>query len=116
MAGDELRLAELAKFSGQVSLASRGAARRIGAMTIKAILRNGSIEPVEPLPAEWAEGKELLVEDGEAANAGNVEAWARELDTAVSQVAAEEHDRFRKALEDVELESKEAVRREWGLK
>jgi hypothetical protein len=56
------------------------------------------------------------VEDGETANAVNVEAWARELDAAVSQVAAEEHDRFRKAMDDLELESKDIVRREWGLK
>jgi hypothetical protein len=97
-------------------LARRITAHRISIMTIKAILRNGSIEPVEPLPADWAEGKELLVEDGESANAGNVEAWARELDAAVSLVAPEEHDRFRKALDDLELESKDAVRREWGLK
>lgn len=32
-------------------------------MTIKAVLRNGVIQPVEPLPSDWAEGQELLVEE-----------------------------------------------------
>ena len=31
-------------------------------MTIKAVLRHGVIEPVEPLPTGWVEGQELVVE------------------------------------------------------
>ena len=32
-------------------------------MTIRAILRHGIIQPVEPLPPDWAEGQELVVEE-----------------------------------------------------
>jgi hypothetical protein len=32
-------------------------------MTIKAILHNGSIPPLEPLPSQWSDGQELVVED-----------------------------------------------------
>lgn len=85
-------------------------------MTIRAILRNGAIKPVEPLPTDWAEGQELLVEGTDAPTAEDLRAWATELETAATQLPADEHERFENALEEVEHESKEAVRREWGLK
>ena len=85
-------------------------------MTIRAILRHGIIQPVEPLPPDWAEGQELVVEepqpDGAQAEIGQ---WAQELEAAAAQIPPEEHDRFLKALEEVEKESKEAVRKQWGL-
>ena len=84
-------------------------------MTIKAIVHNGSIQPLEPLPSDWVEGKELLVEDSAIAPAGDLEAWAREIDEAASQLSAQDHDRFREALDEVERQSKEATRREWGI-
>lgn len=84
-------------------------------MTIKAILRNGSIQPLEPLPPEWAEGKELLVDDPVHAGVEDIAAWARELDQTTMELPAEEHDRFREALSELERQSKDAVRREWEL-
>ena len=32
-------------------------------MTIKAVLRHGVIQPIEPLPPDWADGQELVVEE-----------------------------------------------------
>jgi NifB/MoaA-like Fe-S oxidoreductase len=87
----------------------------MGVMTIRAIVHNGLIQPLEPLPAEWAEGKELVVEESAAATAEDLQAWARELDEEINRIPPEEHDRFRLALDEVERESKDAVRREWGL-
>ncbi|HET6247837.1 MAG TPA: hypothetical protein VFE47_09075 [Tepidisphaeraceae bacterium] len=85
-------------------------------MTIKAILRNGLIEPIEPLPAGWADGQELVVEDPTLeVNDVKLDEWARDLQTGAEHVGEEEHDRFRQALVDIERESKETVRREWGL-
>ena len=84
-------------------------------MTIKAILRNGSIQPLEPLPSDWAEGKELVVEDSAPAAADDLDAWSREIDEAARQLPVEEHEQFRDALDEVERQSKEATRREWGL-
>jgi hypothetical protein len=85
-------------------------------MTIKAILRNGRIQPLEPLPSDWADGQELVVEQPELADTGApVADWARDLDAATAQLPAEEHDRFRQALDEIERDSKDAVRREWGL-
>jgi hypothetical protein len=83
-------------------------------MTIRAILRDGRIQPVDPLPAVWAEGQELLVEEPQLpASEAEINAWEKELADAAAQVPSEEHERFRHALEDVERESKEAIRKEW---
>jgi len=91
-------------------------ADRMGGMTIKAILRNGLIQPLEPLPATWGEGQELVVEEPEAMGAAvRLEDWAKDLDAAAGKVPASEHERFRQALEEIERESKEAVAREWGM-
>lgn len=84
-------------------------------MTIKAIVRNGFIEPLEPLPPDWAEGKEVLIGDLLLAGAEDLEAWARELEATATELPAEEHDLFRKALDDIEHQSKDAVRREWSI-
>ena len=85
-------------------------------MTIKAVLRHGVIQPVEPLPPDWADGQELVVEGPKSEHAdAEISQWARELDAAAAEIPAEEHERFLHALDDIERESKQAVRKEWGL-
>jgi hypothetical protein len=85
-------------------------------MTIKAILNHGVIQPVDPLPPDWADGQELLVEEPSASNAdAQISQWAREMDAATAQIPAEEHERFLTALDEIERDSKEAVRKQWGL-
>ena len=83
-------------------------------MTIKAVLRQGVIQPVEPLPPDWREGQELVVEEPKPETANEeINQWARDLDAAAAQIPAEEHDRFLAALDEIERESKEAVRKRW---
>lgn len=83
-------------------------------MTIKAILRDGVIQPLEPLPANWSEGQELVVEQPDLTQThAQLDAWARELEAATTQLPDEEHGRFRQALIEIERESKEVVRQEW---
>ena len=84
-------------------------------MTIKAILRDGVIQPDEPLPPDWGDGQELIVEGPKNGRAeAEVARWAEELDEAAAGIPREEHDRFPWALDEIERESKEAVRREWS--
>ena len=33
---------------------------------IKAILKNGAIKPLDPIPADWVDGQELVVEESAA--------------------------------------------------
>jgi hypothetical protein len=85
-------------------------------MTIKAVLRHGVIQPVEPLPPDWADGQELVVEEPKADDAvAEISQWAQEMDAATAQIPAEEHERFLKALDEIERDSKDAVRKQWGL-
>ncbi len=85
-------------------------------MTIKAVLRHGVIQPVDPLPPDWTEGQELIVEEPGPDVAGvEIGQWVQEMDAATAQLPHEEHDRFRQALDQIEQESKDAVRRQWGL-
>jgi len=83
-------------------------------MTIKAVLRHGVIQPIDPLPSDWADGQELLVEEPQPSGAADIAKWSAELDAATTQIPAEEHVRFLQALDQIERESKAAVRKQWG--
>ena len=45
-------------------------------MTIRAILRHGIIQPIEPLPPAWAEGQELVTQPVEAEEPAPVDLMA----------------------------------------
>lgn len=84
-------------------------------MTIRAVLRQGVIQPIEPLPRDWADGQELVVEEPKLESSGEeINQWAAALDAATAQIPVEEHDRFLRALDEIERESKESVRKRWG--
>ena len=84
-------------------------------MTIKAILRGGRIQPLEALPLDWTEGQELVIEEPDLdETAAEIEQWAKELEASTARIPAEEHELLERALEEIEQESKDAVRREWG--
>lgn len=85
-------------------------------MTIKAVLRNGQIHPTQPLPAEWRDGQELLIEEPTTETSGtHLAQWVKDLEVASASISTEEHDRFRRALNENEQESKKLARREWEL-
>jgi hypothetical protein len=44
-----------------------------------------------------------------------IDQWAQDLELAAARVPADEHDRFFRALTEIERESKDQVRREWEL-
>jgi hypothetical protein len=85
-------------------------------MTIKAILRDGRIQPLEPLPPDWTDGQELVVEEPDLGQTTTeVKEWAKELEESTAKIPAEEHERLERALEEIERDSKDAVRRKWRL-
>ncbi len=85
-------------------------------MTIKAVIHDGQIQPLEPLPKEWIDGQALVVEGPEAETTkAEIEQWAKELEESTARIPPEEHERFERAAEENERESKDYVRREWGL-
>ena len=46
---------------------------------IRAVVQNGLIRPLEPLPAEWTEGRRVVVEDADSTSVEELEGWYREL-------------------------------------
>jgi len=75
-------------------------------MTIKAILLNGRIQPIEPIPPDWAEGQELVIEEPDSAEtAAEIQQWAKELEASTARIPAEEHELLDRALEEIEQES-----------
>lgn len=79
-------------------------------------MRDGRIQALEPLPPDWIEGQELVVEDPDSAESGaEIDRWAKEFEESTAKIPAEEHDRLDRARENIERESKDAVRRQWGL-
>ena len=51
----------------------------------RAILKNGLIYPVEPLPPEWAEGQELEVQEVQNGAPSGLEQWYQELEAMAAQ-------------------------------
>jgi hypothetical protein len=83
----------------------------------RAVLKNGTIQPLEPLPPEWKEGQELIVEEakGPDLRPAAIDEWAEELDALASESDPEDEARMREAIEEHRRQGKAWVRREMGL-
>jgi hypothetical protein len=86
---------------------------------IRAILRDGMIQPLDPLPTGWGEGQELQIIESETEPSDDPEAierWCRELTALMNQP----HDpadpaRLKSALAEADRLAKDQVRKEMGL-
>jgi hypothetical protein len=57
-----------------------------GEPMIRAIFRDGQIQPLDPLPAEWEEGRELQIIEGDPIDDPEaIERWCRELDSIANR-------------------------------
>ena len=84
---------------------------------VKAIVNDGAIRPLEPLPADWHEGQPLRVEkvdDGETPLAEVDQDFALLARLCDASEPADE-DLLQQALEEAHRQAKELVRREMGL-
>jgi len=83
----------------------------------RAVLKNGVIYPLEPLPPEWAEGQELEVAPVRPANdsAEAIEQWARDMEELCADSDPEDEARMMAAIEEQRREAKAQARREMGL-
>lgn len=84
----------------------------------RAVLKDGRIQPLEPLPADWREGQELRVESASYQD----ETVAESIDSDFHDLAAlcEDGDplddeRLKRALEESKRQAKGQVRRQMGL-
>jgi hypothetical protein len=82
---------------------------------IKAVYRDGRVELLDPVPADWEEGLELevgLSEEQPPLDDESFEQWQADMAAATAGLIEEDHDGLVQAIEEHERESKELGRRE----
>ena len=86
---------------------------------IRAVVKNGMIQPVKPLPADWHEGHEVLVEDLEEEPPNghdDIDTWSQEMKLLTAALDnPQEWQQIESALAEADRENKARVRREMGL-
>jgi hypothetical protein len=89
--------------------------RKVSVLMIRAIVQNGLIRPLEPLPAAWIEGHPVIVEDTVAAPVEDLDAWYRELQALGPAVYDPgEWERVQTILIEADEQAKALVRHEMG--
>ncbi len=80
---------------------------------IRAVVQNGLICPLDPLPIEWAEGRMVVVEDAEPGVSDDLDEWYRELNRlGPARYEPGEREQIRALLAEADAQAKERVRRE----
>lgn len=79
---------------------------------IRAVVQNGSLLPLDPIPAEWADGRELDVEEKSASAPDDWNEWSRELNELVAQIDPSDFAIVQAELADNDRVEKERMRRE----
>jgi len=82
---------------------------------VKAVLQSGVIQPLSPLPEEWHEGQELLIQDAGPVEPEDWDAWESEMEALAANISPEDHLRVDAALAEADRDAKEFVRRQMGL-
>jgi hypothetical protein len=89
-------------------------------MSIRGIISNGVIVPIDPLPSNWGEGKTVIALDVESEGGADEDiAIQRFISTVINLDPLEfdpgEEARLDQMLQDSDRQSKEIVRREMGI-
>jgi hypothetical protein len=81
---------------------------------LKAVLREGAIVPLEPVPPDWEEGANLSVSKT-AAPTFDIDAWTKAMDQLCADSVNEDEETMRRAIEEHRQRAKAQARREMGL-
>jgi hypothetical protein len=89
-------------------------------MSIRVTVQDGRIVPLEPLPAEWADGRELRLSEREGSatlDAGNGVAVPPDAVTDDDEewLDDDEYERLQAALDEIRRAEKDLMRRRMGL-
>jgi hypothetical protein len=85
---------------------------------IRAVVKNGVIQPLEPLPADWKEGREVFVDDlaEEPSDSDEFDRWSEDMKTLTAELNnPQEWQEIEAILAEADRQSKALVRREMGL-
>jgi hypothetical protein len=86
---------------------------------IRAMVKDGIIQPLEPLPPEWQNGHEVAVGDvaeQQGNGADDFDRWAEEMNRLTAQLNDPmEWEQIEAVLAEADRQNKNLVRREMGL-
>jgi hypothetical protein len=81
----------------------------------RAILHDGVIYPIEPLPSEWEDGQEVWVEESPPESPAAFDRWSQEMKALCATGNPEDDDHLQAAIDELRARDKEMARREMGL-
>lgn len=86
-------------------------------LMIHGVVQHGGILPLDPLPAEWGDGRHVVIEDaGEVApdERAEIEQWYADIETlGPAQYGPGERAALDNMLSEADREAKDSVRRSW---
>ncbi len=84
---------------------------------VKAIMSDGEIRPIEPLPTDWREGQPLRIEKADDGDMPleEIDRDFAELAKLCADSESANEDQLERALHEARHQSKEYVRRQMGL-
>lgn len=86
----------------------------------KAVLKNGVIHPVEPLPTNWTEGTQLQVQKAPAPKKKHkrfdIDDWFKRVEKAAAEIDPEDWERMQRAIDKHRAQAKEYAKRQAGLR
>ena len=83
---------------------------------IHAIYKNGQIQPVDEIPEDWEDGKELVVDSSlPSDDPEEIKRWSADMRALGALISDEDHATMMAAIEEQRRVGKEQMRREMGL-
>jgi len=86
-----------------------------GIVMIRAMIRNGTIHPLEAIPSEWPEGCQVVVDVEPRSPPGEIKRWYEDVQTAAAEIDPEDDERLQSAVSEVRRRAKDEARCEMGL-
>jgi hypothetical protein len=88
-------------------------------MMIRALIKNGVLKPLDPLPPEWRDGRTVEITGDVASeeDSEGLDEWYHELEQAIAidPMTPDDVRQLEAALAEADRLAKEQVRREMGL-
>lgn len=82
---------------------------------VRAILEGGVIHPLEDLPSDWCDGRELIVREAtETPTAEELDAWSRGVEELATEIPPEDFEALEEALAAADRQAKAIVARQMG--
>ena len=83
---------------------------------IRAVVKNGTIHPLDPMPSTWCDGSEVVVEKAEdQRRSDDIDRWYRKVEESAAAIAREDDQRLEDATNEIRREAKQMARCEMGL-